>query len=191
MSSSFKVGVNDTCPCGSGKKYKYCCKGSLDWEALHRSHGDWRPHLSTRGRNLHFINRVFAALQLDTVDQFDLSKYKGAFTAKAVREIHEAVMDSWPPYLDIDSVLRRGASEVSGLYVGDYGPEYLMRGIVRQSTYADKILVVDPFIYPRSVTDEFNPILNHVPASDREHSATENFGAPDFPVYYHRCSDHM
>ncbi|WP_434430497.1 SEC-C metal-binding domain-containing protein [Aeromonas veronii] len=21
-----KIGVNDTCPCGSGKKYKRCCK---------------------------------------------------------------------------------------------------------------------------------------------------------------------
>jgi len=160
VSSSFKVGRNDTCPCGSGKKYKLCCEGTLDWEALHRARGDWRPHLSIRGRNLHFINRVFAALQFDTSKPFDLPKYKQAFTAEAVRSIHEAVMDAWPPYLDIASVLRRNSSDVSGLYVGDYGPEYLMRGLVRQSIYASKMLVVDPFTYPRSVRDEFNPILN-------------------------------
>ena len=23
-----KVGVNDKCPCGSGKKYKKCCRGN-------------------------------------------------------------------------------------------------------------------------------------------------------------------
>ena len=140
MGTSFKVGRNDTCPCGSGQKYKHCCEGTLDWEALHRARGDWRPHISIRGRNLHFINKVLAALQLDTSTPLDLAKYKQAFTAEAVRSIHEAAMDAWPPYLDIASVLRRGASEVSGLYVGDYGPEYLMRGLVRQSTYANKML---------------------------------------------------
>ena len=25
-----KVGRNDTCPCGSGKKYKYCCESKKD-----------------------------------------------------------------------------------------------------------------------------------------------------------------
>jgi uncharacterized protein YecA (UPF0149 family) len=27
LSSSIKVGRNDPCPCGSGKKYKKCCLG--------------------------------------------------------------------------------------------------------------------------------------------------------------------
>ena len=159
MSAQTKVGRNDPCPCGTGRKYKNCCEGNLNWEALLRSGADWREHVSIRGRNLHFMNKVFEALNLDT-EHPDLRKYKEAFTPEAVRRIHEAVMDAWPPYLDIGSTLKKAAVEVSGLYVGDYGPEYLLRGLVRQSTYSDKMLVVDPFVYPSSVRDEFNPILN-------------------------------
>ena len=69
-------------------------------------------------------------------------------------------MDVWPADVNIEETLRRPPGEVSGLYIGDYGPEYLARGIVRHSIYANKILLIDPFIYPRSVRDEFNPILN-------------------------------
>jgi hypothetical protein len=26
-----KTGRNEPCPCGSGKKYKYCCEGKTPW----------------------------------------------------------------------------------------------------------------------------------------------------------------
>ena len=89
----------------------------------------------------------------------EFSDYKGKFTANAVREIHEAVMDVWPPDLDIVSILEATGTDVSGLYNGDYGPDYISRGIVRHSIYAKKILIVDPFVYPKSVRDEYNPII--------------------------------
>ena len=40
MASHVKVGRNDPCPCGSGKKYKHCCEGKrgkltpLQWAAI-------------------------------------------------------------------------------------------------------------------------------------------------------------
>jgi len=30
-----KIGRNDACPCGSGKKYKNCCLSKGDYEGLH------------------------------------------------------------------------------------------------------------------------------------------------------------
>lgn len=46
------------------------------------------------------------------------------------------------------------------MYVGDYSLEQLRSAIVRHSLYATKLLIVDPFIYPLSVRDEYSPILN-------------------------------
>lgn len=159
MSDTKKIGRNDPCPCGSGKKYKHCCSGKVDWNDVFRSKQDWRMHLSVRGRNLYFANRLAEILELDTGKIQNLSDYKARFTASAARAIHEAVLEAWPPQLDITSILEATSTDVSGLYIGDYGIEYISRGIVRHSIYANKLLVVDPFIYPRSVRDDYNPLL--------------------------------
>lgn len=160
MTSQTKVKPNDPCPCGTGKKYKKCCKGKVDWTHIFRSGSDFRNHLSIRGRNNYFANRIAEILGFDNLtDAHGLKDYKAAFTSKAVREIHEAVMEAWPRNMDIYGTLERAASEVSGLYIGDYGPDYILRGIIRHSIYANKILVLDPFLYPSSVRDQYNPIL--------------------------------
>jgi len=160
MTRRFKVKRNDACPCESGKKYEKCCEGHLDWNKVYRSESDWRQHLSIRGRNIYFVNRLRDILQLDTIAKArSLKDYKNAFTANAVKKIHEAVMEIWPPDIDIVTTLGRASTEVSGLYIGDYGPEYIFKGIVRHSIYANKILIIDPFVYPRSVRDQFNPII--------------------------------
>ena len=156
-----RVKRNDKCPCGSDKKYKHCCWGRVDWNSLFASHGDPIPHLSIRGKNIYFLHALAGILQLDRLPaNSGQPGFKGAFTSKAVRDIHELLMDVWPPSLDIASILRQNEDDLSGLYIGDYGPEYLGRGIVRHSIYANKILIVDPFLYPASVRDEYNPILN-------------------------------
>lgn len=161
MKRSDKVSRNADCPCGSGKKYKHCCAGTVDWENIFRTGADWHPFLTVRGRNLLFVSRLVEVLQLDAPGSIRSAReYKAAFTPAAVRRIHEAALECWPPALDIKETLRRAASDVSGLYIGDYGPQYIYRGIVRHSIYANKILVVDPFLYPLSVRDEYNPILN-------------------------------
>ncbi len=161
MSPRSKIKRNDRCPCQSGKKYKHCCEGRVDWNEIRRSGTDCRDFLSVRGRNLYFADKILESLQLDNLEQSrSLKDYKSAFSARAVREIHEAALEAWPPHTDIVSTLAAAGTDVSGLYIGDYGPEYISRGLVRHSIYANKILVVDPFVYPTSVRDEYNPILN-------------------------------
>ena len=161
MPRANKIGRNDSCPCQSGRKFKRCCENRVDWDAINRDGADYRPYLSVRGRNLYFAARIAEALQLDRAGKTRrLSDYKAAFTTAAVRKIHEAIMEIWPPDINITEVLERVPGDVSGLYIGDYGPEHITRGIVRHSIYANKILLFDPFVYPKSVRDEFNPILN-------------------------------
>lgn len=161
MASQSKISRNDQCPCLSGKKYKRCCLGKVDWDTVIQQGRDYPHYLSVRGRNLLFVERIQAALQLESLrTDANLKDYKAAFTVDAVRKIHEAVMELWPPNLDVFQALQRSSEDVSGLYIGDYDPPYIARAIVRHSIYANKILLVDPFIHPKSVRDEYNPILN-------------------------------
>ncbi len=148
------------CPCGTGRKYKHCCMGKLDWTRIIQEGHNPTSYLSIRGRNLLFINEIAAVLQLDSsLGPRSLKDYKAAFTPDAVVKIHQALMEVWPPHIDIHKTLRAIRPDVSGLYIGDYRPDYILRGLIRHSIYSDKLIVVDPFVYPRSVRDEYNPIL--------------------------------
>ena len=158
--SKSKIQPNVRCPCFKIKKFKNCCEGKVDWDEIIRSGADFVPYLSTRGRNFYFFARLCKILQLDLKKPKEIADYKKAFTAEAVRAIHEAVIDTWPSNTDLVHVLKPDEGEVSSLYIGDYDPEYLTRAIVRQSVYTQKILIIDPFTYPSSVKDEFNPISN-------------------------------
>src|SRR6266478_1621550 len=114
MSRRSKIKRNDPCPCLSGKKFKSCCLGKVDWDAINQQGLDCRPYLSLRGRNLYFAGRISDALQLKSLGKASsLKNYKAAFTSDAVRKIHEAVMDAWPPGIDIADALKPPSSDVS------------------------------------------------------------------------------
>jgi hypothetical protein len=89
MSHKFKP--NAPCPCGSGKKYKKCCKGHLDWDQLFRDGDDPHKYASIRGRNTLFFQKLIEILELD--QRRDIKEYKAAFTDKAVRDIHEGILE--------------------------------------------------------------------------------------------------
>lgn len=160
MKERYNIKRNDLCPCGSGKKYKYCCEGKVDWNQIIKEGKDRTPYFSIRGRNLLFINKIAEALQLDSVTpSTSKQELKAAFTSEAVKKIYEALINVWPPNTDIQNVLQGARSDVSGLYVGDYRREHIFKGLIRHSIYANKIIVVDPFVYPYSVREKYNPIL--------------------------------
>lgn len=132
----------------------------MDWNVILRGGGDQLRYLSVRGRNILFAQRIFEALQIDNERDLPLDKYKAAFTSSAVKRIYEAILEIWPPNTDIEWVLTHSRSDVAGLYVGDYDGFFVRRAVVRHSLYASKILLIDPFVHPYSVTDEYNPTLN-------------------------------
>ena len=160
------ISRNSLCPCGTGAKYKHCCLGKVDWDAIEGGKGDRYQHLSVRGRNLAFTDLICELLLLDSDHCIrSLESYKKAFTDQNIRKLNEGIVRIWPLDLDIEAALRSTRSGVSGLYVGDYGKDQILRGIVRHSAYATKLLICDPFIYPLSVRDKYSPIQN--PAKHR------------------------
>jgi hypothetical protein len=78
----------------------------------------------------------------------------------AQNDFFRSLLDIWPPESNIFEILRREAGDVSGLYIGDYSAQYVGKAILRHSIYANRILLIDPFIYPLAVRDEFNPLIN-------------------------------
>src|SRR5437667_8974008 len=109
MSRPTKIGNNEECPCGSGKKHKRCCKGKTDWEKL----SDARPveyarSLTIRGKNLTFVGTILAALQIDTMSpKVPFAELKRAFTPKVVQHIHTATADLWPDLQDYEACLTK------------------------------------------------------------------------------------
>ena len=162
MKKKIKLGRNNPCPCLSGKKFKHCCEEKIDWKnIIHNESPEWGEHLSVRGRNLLFLEHICDALQIDKrTGPKSLLDFKAAFTPKAVRKINEAIVELWPKNININSILESSKADVSGLYVGEYQTDLLARAVTRHSLYANKILLVDPFIYPLSVREQFNPVVH-------------------------------
>lgn len=118
--------------------------------------------LSVREKNLAFLDKLGELFYLDANHKpKPLTEYKKAFTAGRVRDIHEEVVRLWPKTMDISKTLAETrTNSVSGLYIGDYSSDQLMRGVVRHSLYAERLLISDPFTYAHSLRPEYNPILN-------------------------------
>ena len=162
MDSRHKLGRNDPCPCGSGKKYKRCCEGKVRWYELLAAPSSHQSHfLSIRGKNLAFFEHIGEALQLDSITpKSNFATLKKAFTPHAVRRIHEAIPALWPDSRDYERALAAERPGVTALYVGNYQPEAVFRAITRHSLYCDRILLPDLFMYPTYVAEEFNPLLH-------------------------------
>jgi hypothetical protein len=162
MLEKFKFGPNYPCPCLSEKKYKKCCSGKVDWEGLYKS-ADENPsnYMSARGKNLQFINKVAGILELDQLTGTPLSTIKKALRDKnKIRSIYECLLDIWPSEEDLNRILQKEKGHHSALFSGTYQPEKLFHGMCRHSLYADRILLVDPFLYPGSVRPEYDPLEN-------------------------------
>lgn len=155
------IGRNAVCPCGSGLKYKKCCDGKLPWSEIIQEGPDAIVrNLSIRGKNLLFLQLAAAAVGVDpSKGPIDWRLVKRGMTEKAVQHIHEAVLAVWPGGLDLKRVLEQESRSSTGLYVGNYDPPSLTRGVTRHCLYSESILLVDPFTYPPSVRDQYNPLM--------------------------------
>jgi len=157
-----KIGRNAECPCGSGLKYKHCCLGSIDWPHLAEAPLTVASRYFTiRGKNLQFISSLLAALQIDYNERNpDFAKIKRAFTPEVVEKVYSSILDLWPDLDDYERCVAPERESVTALFTGNYEPQAVLRAITRLSLYCDKIYVVDPFLRPDCVRDEFNPLLH-------------------------------
>ena len=150
-----KIGANDFCPCGSGKKYKKCCKGKPI---------DERPSsdvLSIRERNLYFYDIVTGILGLDKKGNWDWDDVRKNLADDKIAEIHKAVAALWPPDTDLMSLLPRPDSNVlRALFTGIIDPRVTYKNIACFSFYVDEILIQNPFINANNMKKEYSPIEN-------------------------------
>lgn len=79
-----------------------------------------------------------------------------------VRELYRVVGWLWPTNTDIISLLPKPSSNLRGLYIGETKPDLdaILQNIVRYSLYSDELLVVNPFMNPRTIAPDYNPIAH-------------------------------
>jgi hypothetical protein len=159
IKENMKIGRNEPCLCGSGKKYKKCCLGKKDWDTLIKR-PDFTQHLSLRGKNTFFLNGVAKILGFDPDrPQIEWPLLKERVTPDCVVQIHQLIAMVWPHAGDLKRVLKE-TEGLSGLYSGDYTPDAITRSVTRHALYSDSILIFDPLIYPGSLRPEYDPIVH-------------------------------
>ena len=127
-----KMSPNAPCPCGSGKKYKKCCRNIDDYPSKQQH----KHILSLKDKNVSFVECIAASLQFDKIPlELDLGKFKRAFTPKAVRNIYESIIKLWPTLDDCKKTLLQQRKDVTALYSGTYEPDEINRAITRHALY--------------------------------------------------------
>ena len=148
---SGKVGPNELCPCGSGRKYKKCCRDILAVE---------RPSFtesSVRERNLIFMNIICDILGLSQGKTWD--DVRTNLSNEQVRRIHEAFGSLWPIDTDIYSLLPVPNKKISrAIYSGIVDPRVITKFATSLTLYFDEIIILNPFINPVGVKPEFSPV---------------------------------
>ena len=98
-----KIGRNDPCPCGSGKKYKHCCLGKLTTENANSLRGtrnddedvDFDPGwIRDRGAP------ILDVQHLDSLPLHKISSPRMLFNALLMPEVEEIVRSAVDKYLD-------------------------------------------------------------------------------------------
>ncbi|UWQ31635.1 DUF4238 domain-containing protein [Leisingera sp. M527] len=147
-----ELGVNDLCGCGSGKKYKKCCK-----EKPKSKRTSWKT-LSIRERNLGFFRGVNAILGLDSGK--DWNDVRRELDEEKVRRIHELYGYTWPLDTDLFDLLPKPDGVARALYAGILDPRTTPFIVSNACMYLGEVLVQNPFINPNQVNKEFSPVEN-------------------------------
>ena len=98
-----RIGRNDPCPCGSGKKYKHCCLGKLTTENTNSLRGirnddedvDFDPNW-IRDRGVPILNMQ----HLDSLPLHEISSPRLLFSALLMPEVEELARSAVDKYLD-------------------------------------------------------------------------------------------
>lgn len=161
-----KIGANDTCPCGSGRKYKKCCLNKPESE---------RPstkEYSIRERNIILINAATNILGLSKGKTWE--DVRRELSDDQVKEIHKVIASLWPRETNLMDLLPRPDSAIlRALYAGLVDPRVLLRNVIGFSFYVDEIIVVSPFTNPSCVKEEYSPI--HSPTQYKQQTIKNVF----------------
>ena len=145
-----ELGPNDSCGCGSGKKYKKCCK---------RKPAKLRPSwkvLSIRERNTAFFRGLNRILGIEGGK--DWTDVRRELDESKVKEIHELYGFLWPPETDVFELLPKPDGSTRAVFSGLLDPRTTPFITANASLYFGELLVQNPFLNHNQVDKKFSPV---------------------------------
>lgn len=145
-----QIGNNDLCGCGSGKKYKNCCKCVPIEQRT-----TWKVK-SIRERNIVLYNAIYSILGLGNGKSWD--DVRRELSDEQIKEIYSVYASLWPVETDIYSLLPKPDKKLRSLYTGFIDLRTIAEVALSMTPYFDEMLIQHPFINPNNVNPEFSPI---------------------------------
>ncbi|MEH0291758.1 DUF4238 domain-containing protein [Agrobacterium sp. CCNWLW71] len=148
--SEHELGANDPCGCGSGKKYKKCCKNKA--VSLRPS---W-TELSVRERNIFLINAALNILGLN--QEKDWVEVRRELTDDKIARVYSVYEALWPLETDILSLLPKPDGTARAVYTGVIEPKLIAEFAIGSCLYFPELFIEHPFLHPGTVKKEFSPV---------------------------------
>lgn len=90
----------------------------------------------------------------------DWGDVKKQISGEHVKEIYDFYADLWRPDTDLLKLLSPDRGKLRVLYLGEIDPYSIMKNVIAATLYFDQICVIDPFLNPWSMKEDYNPISN-------------------------------
>lgn len=144
-----QIGRNDLCGCGSGRKYKSCCRNvqsdlRTTWNVA-----------SIRERNLAFCNCIRDVLGLNRGKTW--LDVRRNLSNNQISEIYGFYSRLWPRETDIYSLLPKPDGKFRGLYTGPLDVRTIGVNALPIASVFDEFLIETPIINPNNIRPEFSP----------------------------------
>lgn len=144
-----KIGRNDYCGCGSGKKYKKCCMNVPEAQRT-----TWKV-ASIRERNLALCNAIKDILGFNTGKTW--VDVRREITEDNISKIYSFFEELWPTDTDIYALLPKSDEKFRAIYSGILDMRTISSCALKMSSYFDELLIENPMIHPNFVRPEFSP----------------------------------
>ena len=144
-----KLGRNDTCGCGSNRKYKHCCK-----DLPKELRTSW-TELSIRERNLAFCRAIKGILGLDAGKTW--LDVRREITDEQIARIYGFYSTIWPRETDIYSLLPKSDGRFRALYTGVLDVRVIGLHALPMASLFDEFLIESPIVNPNNIKSEFSP----------------------------------
>ena len=147
-----QLGRNDLCGCGSGRKYKNCCRA-----APQELRTTWSVS-SIRERHLMFCNCISDVLGLNSGKTW--MDVRRELSDDQIKRIYGFYSILWPRETDIYSLLPKSDGKFRGLYSGVLDVRTIQISALPMASMFDEFLIEIPIINPNKVSSEFSPTEN-------------------------------
>ncbi len=144
-------GPEDWCVCGSGHRFRECCR---DLDLADRPPANV---FSIRERNLMLMRAIEDILGLDNGKSWE--DVRRELTDEQVARIHTAYASLWPKDTNLAELLPRpDGRKLRALYIGLIDPRTIAASVIGWIPYFDEIIVLNPFLNGAFVRPEYSPI---------------------------------